>query len=238
MDDIFQYCHPFWQYDQNKGLHDIEGKSLIGVEDENNPLIPEAYRDNRLFEIKTTGLRDRIDVVRVWHGLPAFLLRGMKEYKVVYERKRKGQDPLHVLPGMEFAQDVFPEEGQQYRETFAVAFPFNFIVNSGSYFYYDPERRQTSHQIPPGREFRLAQGREKAEDVFARRADWAQEVADKIEKEIREMGNQKAIDLLETAIRAHLETIAKMSAEDTLRRQYDKEVRALRNMQRRLGKVT
>jgi len=237
LDDLIQYCHPFWQYDQNRGLHDIEGKSIIGVEEEGSPLIPEAYRNNTQFEIKTTGFRDRIDVMRVWHGLPAFMLRGMNEYKHVYERKRKGIDPLHVLPGMEFAPDIMPEEGQRNREMFAIGLVFDYIVQVGSWYYYDPERRYISHKIQPTREFRLTQGRENAEEEFSRRDEWVQKVDAAVEAEVRQMGNEAAIKKLDDCIESHLAAIAKMTSEDTLRKQYEKEVRAFRNMQRRLGKV-
>jgi len=238
LDALVQYCQPFWQYDHNRGLHDMEGKSIIGVENETSPLIPPQFRNDQLYEIKTTGFLDRIDVVRVQHGLPAFLLRGMDEYKEVYEKKRKQKrDPLHVLPGMDLAPELAPEEGKEFREMFAIGLAFNYIVQVGSWYYFDPARAYVRKKIQPTREFRLAQGREKAEDVFARREEWAKQVDDKFEEEVQENGNAWAISKLQEAIESHEGVIAKMTIDDPLRKQYEKEIRAFQAEQSRLGKV-
>lgn len=237
LDHLVEYCHPFWQYDHNRGLHDMEGKSIIGIEDEDSPLIPAIYRNGAQYEIKATGFRDRVDVVRIQHGLPAFLIRGMDEYKVVYEQKRKGKDPLHVIPGMEFAPDLMPEQGKRNREMFAAALAFGYIVQAGSWYYFDPERGYLTHKIQPGREYRLAQGREKAEDVFSHREEWARKVDQMVETEVRQMGNDAAIKKLDEVIESHRTAIAKMSIDDTLRKQFEKEVNAFKAMQRELGKI-
>ncbi|MEI7848979.1 MAG: tubulin-like doman-containing protein, partial [Chloroflexota bacterium] len=187
LDRLVEYCHPFWQYDKDRGLSDLEGKSILGVEDENSLLIPASYRNGSLYEIKTTGFRDRIDVVRIQHGLPAFLIRGMDEYRGIYEKKRKGTDPLHVLPGMEFAPDLMPEQGRRGRDLFAIALAFGYIVQSGAWYYFDAERGYASHKIQPGREFRLAQGREKSEEVFSHHEEWARKVDQDVDTEVRSM---------------------------------------------------
>lgn len=234
---LVEYCHPFWQFDKDRGLTDLEGKSIIGVEDEQHPYLPESYKSNSLFELKTTGFRDRIDVVRIHHGLPAFLIRGMDDYKNIYERKRKGLDPLHVLPGAAFGQDLMPERAGQNRETFAIGLAFDYIVPIGTWYYYDPEKGYARHKIQPTREYRLGQGREKSESAFAHREDWVQSIDQKVEKDIRDMGNEAAIQHLDKAIEAHQQVLSKMNSEDTLRRQYEKEIKALKNLQRYLGKV-
>ena len=241
LDQLVEYCHPFWQYDHNRGLQDMEGKSIVGVEDANSLLIPDYFRNDTNFEIKTTGFRDRIDVVRIQHGLPAFLIRGMDEYRVIYEEKRKGtgkgKDPLHVIPGMEFAPDLMPEQGKKNREYFATSLAFGYIVQAGTWYYFDPERGYLAHKIQPGREYRLAQGREKAEDVFAHREDWVHKVEQSMEAEVRQTGNDAAIRKLDEAIESHRIALAKMSTDDTLRKQFEKEINAFKKMQRELGKI-
>jgi hypothetical protein len=238
LDHLVEYCHPFWQYDKDRGLSDLEGKSILGVEDENSPLIPATYRNGSLYEIKTTGFHDRIDVVRIQHGLPAFLIRGMDEYRGIYEKKRKGTDPLHVLPGMEFARDLMPEQGRRGRDMFAIALAFGYIVQVGSWYYFDPERGYASHKIQPGREYRLAQGREKSEEVFSHREERVHKVDQTVEAEVRSMGNDAAIDKLDQAMEAHKAAIAKMpTSDESMRKQYEKEINAFKAMQRRLGKV-
>ncbi len=234
---LVEYCHPFWQYDKDRGLSDIEGKSLIGVEDEDHSLLPDSYRNGALYEIKTTGFRDRIDVVRIQHGLPAFLIRGMDEYKSIYDRKRQGIDPLHVLPGMDYVQDLMPEQGKQNRETFAIGLAFDYVIQVGTWYYYDPEGRYAQHNISPTREYRLGQGRENAENAFSHRDDWVRKVDQLVDKEVRTMGNKAAIAKLDEAIRDHQQAISRMNSEDSLRKQFEKEIQAFKNMQRRLGKI-
>ena len=237
IDRLVEYCHPFWQYDKDRGLSDLEGKSIIGVEDEDHPLLPDSYQNGTLYEIKTTGFKERIDVVRIQHGLPAFLIRGMDDYKNLYDRKRKGIDPLHILPGMEFSPDLMPEQGKQSREAFAIGLVFDYIVPNGAWYYFDPDRGYAEHKIQPTREFRLGQGREKSEDAFAHRDDWVRMVERKVDQEVRDMGNEAAIKKMEEAILSHQKTISNMSSEDSLRRQFEKEIQAFKNMQRRLGKI-
>lgn len=234
---LVEYCHPFWQYDKDSGLNNLEGKSIIGVEDEDSPLLPAAFRSSTLYEIKTTGFRDRIDVVRVQHGLPAFLIRGMDEYKAVYDRKRNRPDPLHVLPGMEFAPDLMPEQGKRSRQVFALALGFGYVIHVGTWYYFDPEKAYLTHKIQPGREYRLAQGREKAEEVFAHRDEWVRQVENQVESEVRQMGNDAAIRKLEECIEARRQELAKMKIDDPLRKQTEREIEAFKNMERRLGKI-
>lgn len=238
LDQLVEYCQPFWQYDQDRGLSNLEGKSILGVEDENSPLIPSSYRNGSLYEIKTTGFRDRIDLVRIQHGLPAFLIRGMDEYRGIYEKKRKGIDPLHVLPGMEFSHDLMPERGQRGRDMFAIALAFGYIVQVGSWYYFDSDRGYASHKVQPSREYRLVQGREKSEEVFSHREVWVRKVDQAVEAEVRSMGNDAAISRLDQAIENHMAAIARMPASDeSLRKQFEKEINAYKAMQHRLGKI-
>lgn len=238
LDKLIKYCLPFWEYDHDLGLPDTEGKSIIGVEDERSPLIPRKYREGAKFEIHSTCVADRVDILHIEHGLPAFMIRGMADFKAVYERKRKGIDPLHILPGMDSAPDVFPEEGEVGREMFAIGLAFGYIVQVGSYYYYDPERAYLLHKIQPGKQFRLANGREKAEDAFLRKTEWVEQVDDSVEADVRNMGNEAAIRKLDEAIASHQAAIAAMpTSDDSLRKQFEKEIKAFRSMQRRLGKI-
>lgn len=234
---LVEYCQPFWSFNQNRGLHDMEGKSMIGIEDESSPLISDTFRDGTQYELKTTGFRDRIDVVRFQHGLPAFLIRGMDEFKLVYEQKRKGKDPLHILPGAESAKDLMPEQGKRNREMFAVAIGFGYIVKSGSFYYFDPDRNYRDHNIPPARDYKLAQGRDKAEEEFSRHEDWISQVEEKVEDEVKQIGNDAAIKKLDELIEAHRVSIAKSNHDEAVRKQYEKEIEAFKAMQHRLSKA-
>ena len=236
-DRLVRYCHPFWQYDANSGIQGQEGKSIIGVEDEHSPLIPERYQQDPQYEIKSTGFKHRIDFARVQHGLPASLLHEMPDYKAYYDKRRKGIDPLHVFPEAYLAQEVMPEQKSEARNIFAVAAAFEYVIQIGSYYYFDPQKEYSTQNIRPVREYRLDQGREKAEDAFVQRVDFLQEVDQLVEKEIVNMGNQAAVQLLETRIAEYKQALAKMSPDSDLRRQYEDEIRALQAKQVDLGKM-
>lgn len=236
INDLVAYCHPFWHFNADFGIQNIDARSILGVEDGSHPLIPEIYRGGETqYIINTTGVPDRIDVVRIFHGMPAFMLSGMKDYRQVYDSKRKGNDPLHVLPGMDQAADLFPEESQKNRDFFAIGIAFKYIVQIGNWYYFDLEQGYQEHKIQPGKEFRLAQGREKAEEAFSRKEDWVRQLEEAIDSYVRKNGNDKTVQDLKPVIEALLVKIANLGPnEDSLRKQYEKEVRALRAYQRSL----
>lgn len=236
-DRLVRYCHPFWQYDANSGIQGQEGKSIIGVEDENSMLIPENYRSDPHYEIKSTGFKHRIDFARVQHGLPAFLLHDMPDYKSYYDQKRKGLDPLHIFPEAYVAEEVIPEARKEFRNVFAVAAAFGYIVQVGSFYYFDPEKEYSKSNIRPVRENRLEQGREKAEDAFIQRDDWVQWAEQLVERDIVNMGNQAAIRHLDEEIAQYKQGLSKMPPDGDLRRQMEGEIRALIVKQQQLGKL-
>ncbi|WKZ40444.1 MAG: tubulin-like doman-containing protein [Anaerolineales bacterium] len=234
---LVRYCHPFWQYDANSGIQGQEGKSIIGIEDEHSDLIPQKYRDDPQYEVKSTGFKHRIDFARVQHGLPAFLLRDMHDYKAYYDLKRKGLDPLHVFPDAFHADEVIPEEKLEARHIFASAAAFGYVIQVGTFYYFDPEKEYVNRNIRPQREFRLDQGREKAEDAFVQRDDFLRTSEGLIERDIVNMGNQAAIRLLEERIAEYKQALSRMAPDGDLRRQYEDEIRALAAKQQQLGKL-
>ena len=238
LDRLVKYCHPFWKYEENRGLSATDGVSILGVEDENSPLLPASYRKNHMYQVKTTGFLDRIDLLRTAHGLPAFLLKGLEDYRVDYEKLRKGWDPLHILKDMDLAPDVLPEQGRHGRDMFARALALGYIVQLVNWYYFDPEHGYEKDGIKPGREYRLAQGRENAAEAFAHHDDW-QAIADEaIDKDVMNMGNKAAIEKLEVAIKALKKQIAAATTgEASIRKQLEKEVQALQAFQRELGKI-
>lgn len=236
-DRLVRYCHPFWQYDANSGIQGQEGKSIIGVEDETSTLIPARYRDDPQYEVKSTGFKHRIDFSRVQHGLPAFLLHDMSDYKACYDQKRKGLDPLHIFPEAFGAEEVIPETKLEFRSTFAAAAAFGYIIQVGSFYYFDPQKEYAGAGIRPVRENRLDQGREKAEDAFVQRDDLVQWAEQLVERDIVNMGNQAAIRLLDEKIAEHKQSLARMTPDGDLRRQVEEEFRALAAKQAQLGKL-
>lgn len=236
-DRLVRYCHPFWQFDANSGIQGQEGKSIIGVEDEHSDLIPPKYREDPQYEVKSTGFKHRIDFARVQHGLPAFLLHDMQDYKAYYDARRKGLDPLHVFPEAFLADEVIPEEKLEARHVFACAAAFGYVIQIGTYYYFDPEKEYAGRNIRPQRENRLEQGREKAEDAFIQRDDLVRVADGLVERDIVNMGNQAAIRLLDERIAEYRQALARMAPDGDLRRQYEDEIRALLAKQQQLGKL-
>ncbi|MBT3322850.1 MAG: hypothetical protein HN392_11260 [Anaerolineae bacterium] len=237
LDRLVRYCHPFWQFDTNSGIQGQEGKSIIGVEDERSDLIPAKYHEDTQYEIKSTGFLHRIDFARVQHGLPAFLLRNMGDYKAFYEEKRKGIDPLHVFPEAFSSSDVMPEEKQETRNLFAIAAAFDYVIQIGSFYYFDPEKDYSQRQIRPVREYRLDQGREKAENAFIQRDDLARLAEELIERDVVNIGNKAAIALLDGKINEYKKALSDMPPDGALRHQFEREITALQDKQSQLGKL-
>ncbi|MBX3038614.1 MAG: hypothetical protein KF758_17010 [Anaerolineales bacterium] len=234
---LVRYCHPFWQFDANSGIQGQEGKSIIGVEDQHSELIPQKYRDDPQYEVKSTGFKHRIDFARVQHGLPAFLLRDMQDYKAYYELKRKGLDPMHIFPEAFRAGEVLPEEKIEARNIFASAAAFGYVIQVGTFYYFDPQKEYTLRNIRPQRENRLDQGREKAEEAFIQQEDFLRIAEGLIERDIVNMGNQAAIRLLDDRISEYKLALSRMAPDGDLRKQYEDEICALISKQKELGKL-
>ena len=232
---LLRHCHPFWRYDADRGIGGLEGKSLLGMEDETDPLIPARYRDHEQYEIKSTGIKHEIFATRVLHGLPAFLLRDIEEYRTYYNQKRKGIDPLHVLPEAAPAGEVIPEEHQEARLTFTVASCFGLIIQIGTWFYFDQARRYGKDKIHPGRNNQLGQGYQNAENAFVQQDQMVRQADQIIEQEITRIGNEAAIKQLEECLQKHRQALAGMPIDSELRVYFEKSIGALRTKQRQLG---
>ena len=157
----------------------------------------------------------------------------MDHFKKIYLQRRSDSDPLHVLPGMDQAPDVMPDKDQGKRGTFAIGLLTGHIVKSGTFYYYDPERGSKLHQIPPDKNLKLAQGRDKAEDAFIRNDNWVKHVENEVDNWTRQIGNQAAIQFIEQGIEERRKSMGRVKDEN-LRAQLEKEIRALRSRQQQL----
>jgi hypothetical protein len=123
------------------------------------------------------------------------------------------------------------------RHIFASAAAFGYVIQIGTFYYFDPEKEYTSRNIRPQRENRLEQGREKAEEAFIHRDDLLRVAEGLIERDIVNMGNQAAIRLLDERIAEYRQALARMTPDGDLRKQYEDEIRALLTKQQQLGKL-
>jgi hypothetical protein len=94
------------------------------------------------------------------------------------------------------------------RDAFAKALAFDFIVQIGAWFYFDPERKYKKLKMRPPLENRLAQGRERAEEAFIERNEMVEEAKGLIEDEIVRRGNEAIIAFLDEKIAENEKKIA------------------------------
>jgi len=223
---LISHCEPFCRYNK-AGLGEEPEPifvSIIGVEDKGDLRIPERYRNEAI----STGLRHRIDALRAFHGIPAFLISDMREYKGCYEReKRRGVDPLHIGQGWDRFEDIFPELKREARDIFALALAFDFIVQIGEWYYFDPDRKYKEKGIRLPVENRLAQGREKAEEAFIERDDIVSKAMELIEEEITRKGNEAIISFLEQKIEENEGKIRERPTSD-LREFWERDIEAFK----------
>jgi hypothetical protein len=235
--DLLEYCGPFLRYEKEGLREQPQPMSIhvIGAKDKDDPRIPGRYRNETI----STGLRHRIDAIRILHGLPAFLIMGMDDYKNCYDEKLKeGKYPLHISRGWERFEDIFPEveKVKVARDVFAMALAFDFIVHIGTWFYFDPERKYKELNVRPPAGNRLAQGREKAEDAFIERDEMVEEAGRLIEDEIVRRGNEAIIAFLDEKIAENERKIAEHPT-SSLRPFWEREIEAFKRNQRALGKI-
>jgi len=228
--DFLKRCRPFWRYDPGSAIHPCEGKGIFGVEDAGSALIPSRYQGGRECALVSTGSRQRLDAAHTQHGLPAFLLRGMEEYKACYDKLHKeGSDLAHALPVERLTVDVFPDKDLDARETFALAAALDMIVQVGGWHYFDPQREYVRDHFRPGKDFLIDQRRDWAEEAFVLRADWVEQAKKLVEGELASLGQGEAVKLLDERIAQY-----RREMPDELQHQYEREIRALEERKARL----
>lgn len=231
--ELLKRCQPFWRYDAGAAIRPSEGRGLFGVEDAGSTLVPGRYRWGEGYVLVSTRSKQRLEAAYTEHGLPAFLLRDMAEYKACYEKLcAEGGDVLHALSMEQLAVDVFPDKAWEARETFALAAALDMIVQLGGWHYFDPQREYARERLRPGRDLLIDQRRDWAEEAFVMRADWVAQAKRLVEKAFADMGREEALRLLEGRIAQYRELARGMP--DELRRQYEREMRILEERRDRL----
>ena len=234
-DQLIKYSVAFWSYDANKGHTSTEGTSIMGIEDASHHLIPEKYANSNIFELKSTGLKHYILLLRVQHGVPAFLLNGMNDNKAKYEQLINKGKSLHVLPNMALAEDVFPELHKHARRVFALANVFGFIVQLGPHFYFDPDRVKVEKNLQPAKKYYLAQGRENADKKFIHLQQFVDEAKQLVDDHIASIGNVEACKKIEDGITWLQTELSNRNTSPSLVEQYDSELESLKEFTRELG---
>ncbi len=235
-DDLVTYCSPFWRCNTNLGFAP-QGPSVVGVENPNDPLIPGKVSQNPNFQLKPTAAKDMIYMLTIAMGMPAFALTEIENWKSMYNLFRQtSPDPLQVLPGMDQADGVIPEETKnEAREAFAKAVAFGYITLRGSnQYYYDPEQIYQDHKVHPNRDHQLAAGRRQAEEAFIGHVDWVAFVDNIVENFIDQKGLEVTIQLLDSKI-GELKTKINAGVTADLQKQLMNELNALNRFREKLA---
>ena len=231
IDEVLEYCSPFWRYGIGGEDHNPQRPSYLGIEDRNSPLLPDKYRQNtgKTMAVTSTGIRDTIFIAHVEHGVPLWMLTELKVWKAAYDKHFEmddGSDPLNIIPDAS-RHILDPEDSASVGEMFAVALAFGYITQRKTFFYYDPEKKYQNPKIVPDQTHLIAQGREKAANAFGSNSTWTNEVRTKIVDEIGKIGANQAVAVISdylVKLKAEKDRLPKKSE---TRVQFDVEIKSL-----------
>lgn len=223
LDSLLASSQPYIKYDCNTGLGEFEETDLIsiGASDEEKHFIPEKYLENPLYNFISTGFKDRIDVLKIIHGIPAHMIDGMSNFKAKYlshlASDRVETDPLHIFVGMDKNPDVFPEDDKELeaREFFLKGLIFDFIVDLDNNCYFDPNLLITKDRIKPPVNQRLGQGWENSIKELARKQEWVTQLDDGIKDEFIKKGQKQVAGLIQNRIDEFKNKIRSLKTKNT-----------------------
>lgn len=176
---LFRLATPSWNLDLTRlrdGGTGLRGIQVLGVADESDSLFGKEMR-------LLVSIHDPTTVVAFLAtiGAPFTAIQQYPDYLRRYETVRRLR-PLHVLP-------QFQADGKQSKLAFALGTIFDLIVGKGAYFYYRP----ADPLDPP---VKLEQGLSNALRRFARTDSLVQDVLDRVERQIEEIGTAAAVERL------------------------------------------
>ena len=227
MDNVIDYCHPFWRY---LPVHEdliTMAPAYIGVEDAQADTIPQKYKDGGVFNIISTGVKDAIYIARAEHGVATWMLTELPVlYKAYSDYKNSGaDDPLNII--LEASrQDLDPDDSLSSIEVWAAALAFGYVTKRGSFYYYDEERKYKDSKYA-NQSDRIAQGREKAAMEFAANHGWLNGARGLINANIGATGIAEGVNTC-TVFMQQLETEkASFKEDDPMFQQLKEEIEAL-----------
>lgn len=239
IDEVLEYCSPFWRYRVGGENHNPMRPSYLGIEDSNTPLLPKKYRSDKGINlvVTSTGIKDAIYFTVVEHGVPLWLLSELSVWKSAYDdflRTSDGSDPLNIIA--EAAQnELDPEDSKSVAEMFALALVFGYIAKRGNRFYFDSEKLYQDPQVVADQSHLIAIGREKAANAFAGNSEWTNKARLKIVDEIGDMGVKNAILIITKYHDNLVNEKNKLPVKNSIRPQLEKEIEILEKIIARLS---
>lgn len=176
---LFRLATPSWNLDLTRlrdGGGGLKGIQVLGVADEGDSLF---HQETRM--LVSTHDPTAVIAFLATIGAPFTAVQQYPDYLRRYETVRRLR-PLHVLP-------QFQADGAQSKLAFALGTIFDLIFGKGTYFYYRP----ADPLDPP---VKLDQGLENALRRFVQADSLAQDVMDRVERQVEEIGIAAAVEKL------------------------------------------
>ncbi|MCX6023550.1 MAG: hypothetical protein NTZ05_17815 [Chloroflexi bacterium] len=198
--DIRQRALPLWRYDKNRLGGELEHLAIIGVADATDPRVPAWMHDQgESFQVRSTNVRWRIDLLHIRHGVPIGLLANAAEWRQSYDETSGGALPTHIIDHANL-QDIIPPSvaprifgGEQM---FVVGMALTWIGKVGASYYLDVAG-DIKNKIAPPPERLIADGRVGAMETFSRNSTWVAEGAALTQRLLRQFGQAKIFEQLE-----------------------------------------
>lgn len=214
---LFRLATPSWSIDRARlpeGGAELVRLEVMGVPDER----VSHFTD----ETMLVSTRDpyRLVALVVVAGAPQSALQQYSLYQQALDRVR-GQRPVHVHPH-------FLVDNNEAQLAFALGSIFGLVNNQGTYFYYQPSD-------PLQSPVRLGNGLTNAVGNLVRQEVLAQEILQRVDGQIAQMGLQRAIDKL-TAYYTTAVPDGRTRLDETMRelkrlvRAYTDELRQIRDL--------
>lgn len=216
---LFQLATPSWSINPARlpeGGHHLVRLQVLGVPDERHT----HYKDETMRV--STHDPHRLIALTVVAGVPQTALKQYDLYRRALDHAR-GQYPIHIHPS-------FVADASQVKLSFALGSIFGLITSQGTYFYYQPTD-------PLQNQRRLGNGLINAIQGLATENGLANEIIERIDGKIAQLGLQQAIAVLHDYY--HTAPQGRSQLDETTRelkqlvRAYSDELRQINDLSRR-----
>lgn len=222
-EDCLKYMYdkssPFWNYTEEKlgEKHTISESTLLGVFDSTRTVFKDANIAAKP-SLVTMGDPHRITMQRSKHGLPLFALNSMDEYKRIYEEYQskvaeEDAPPLHITKDPESGwPDIMPiSQEEELKKWFVLALRvFNgkglskdvckVKIEKHATVFYANRNPKVESKLDDSSPIQLGRGYDASLQAFIKKPDLVKEYEDWINSEVTKMGNDKAIQIINSVL--------------------------------------
>ena len=187
LNDLVDRSVPFWNVDKVAlgTAWEPDQIVVIGVNEDGNSIYVNAIERGQ--RLTSTFDKHQLLVLQTKHGLPLFALKQYGQYRTKHDLvMQRNIKPLYVLP------EVRPG-GHKAKQLFALGLAFGDIFRSGTFYYMHAD-----NEVDPP--IRLGQGISDALQYFRSKEEHLRSMEGRIEKSVKNEGNQRALETVESWI--------------------------------------